>query len=78
MSDVHNIYEYAYAKKMTTEIPKIIEMLENMQSELYKYMEYRPISVLKWNITEILIDLECSYHIYKKIYDSKGKSSGTN
>lgn len=72
MSKVHNLYEYERAKKVITDYPQIINILDKMQEMCYSFMEYNDIKDLHTaiNETKTIFDIQKEY--YQDIVDRKG------
>lgn len=77
MADVFNLYEYTLAKKISKDIPKLIDLLEKMDKILSQYQQYQAAADVRFTINDALTDLEIALHRYKDVLNRKGKWNET-
>ena len=71
--EIHNLYELQFAKRVVKDVPKILHILEEFQSKLYQYNEYRDIGDVLYSINDAKTMLEVHYEAYKLVVKRKGK-----
>lgn len=71
--NVHNLYEYQFAKKMVEEIPQILIDLDNCFDLLYNHIDYKDVLDVIYAMADAKFYLQLHYVAYKDVYDKKGK-----
>lgn len=72
MQNKHSFIDYKFAKRIVTDVPKIIKNLDTMKSLCYGFLEYKDINSLLFEINEIQAVLRIQYEYYNEIYKGKG------
>ena len=71
--DLHNLFEYSFAKRVVKDYPQLIEKLDKCAGILYNDMEYRDIANVLYAIHDAKLMLQLHYSSYKEVADKKGK-----
>lgn len=71
MQNKHSFIDYKFAKRIVTDVPKIIKNLDTMKSLCYGFLEYKDINSLLFEINEIQAVLRIQYEYYNEIYKGK-------
>lgn len=75
-AEIHDIFEYGFAKKVVKDAPDLIKNLDKCAEILYNGREYRDIADVLFAISEAKIMLQLHYETYSKVVKTKGKRSG--
>lgn len=72
MSELHNLKDYKFAKKMTEEIPSAVTALEETYSRLQQYKNFNSVKALLDNIERTIVALGSNLPYFENIVKSKG------
>lgn len=75
-ADVHDLFEYSFAKKVLKDVPELQIKLDKCLELLYNGREYRDIADVIYSIQEAKFILNLHYETYSKIVETKGKLNG--
>lgn len=73
MKNTYNFIDYRFAKRIVTDVPRIVKNLDQMKSLCYGFLDYRDINSLMFEINEIRAVLLVQYEYYNGIYKRKAK-----
>lgn len=73
MKNTYNFIDYRFAKRIITDVPRIVKNLDQMKSLCYDFLDYRDINSLMFEINEIRAVLLVQYEYYNGIYKRKAK-----
>lgn len=73
MENKYNFIDYRFAKRIVTDVPRIVKNLDQMKSLCYDFLDYRDINSLLFEINEIRAVLLVQYEYYNGIYKRKAK-----
>ena len=76
MENKYNFIDYRFAKRIVTDVPRIVKNLDQMKSLCYDFLDYRDINGLMFEINEIRAVLLVQYEYYNGIYKRKEKVDG--
>lgn len=72
----HDLTEYAHAKEVVRDFPRIIAVYTKLLPVLYQFAQFQGV----WPVIQIVEDskllLELQLEFYQKIYNSKGQVKG--
>lgn len=72
-SSVHDITDFAIAKEVVKDFPKLLSLLDKTILELYNYRHYKEISEILWNIDEHITFMRIHLEYYEKVKRTKAK-----
>lgn len=72
-AETYDLKEYAYAKEVVRDLPRIISVYKKLLPVLYQYGQYQCVWPALQMIEEALVLAEIQHKYYKKIYLQKGK-----
>jgi len=75
-ADVHDLFEYSFAKRIVKDVPDLQKKLDLCTEILYNGREYRDIADILYSIQETKFVLQLHYETYSKIMKTKGMIHG--
>jgi hypothetical protein len=73
MSNITNLNDYAFAKRMVEEIPLALKDLESCRDRLLKHKAFSSVAETIWNINGAIYHLESRLPTFQHIVDKKGE-----
>lgn len=64
--NVYDLHKHRFAKKVVEDVPKMLEMLDNMTGMCYNYTEYRSIGYLLNELNKVKANLEETLKVYSR------------
>lgn len=68
---IYHFEEYKLAKKMVTELPKLIKIVDKSINDLAQYTHYIDVVAIVWELNQLSILLNSKYVYYLNIYNKK-------
>lgn len=71
-NNVYDFHKHRFAKKVVEDVPKILEMLDNITGMCYNYSEYRTIGYLLNELNKVKANLEETLKVYNQEINRDG------
>lgn len=71
--NTHSLKDYAYAKEVVRDFPKILSIYNKLLPVLYPYAQFTGVWEVIQSVEDCQTLMKIQYEFYKKIYDKKGK-----
>ena len=71
-NNIHDLTEYAFAREVVRDHPRIIKIYEKLLPALYRFAQYQGVWPTIQMVEESKLLLEMQLEYYSKIYKSKG------
>ena len=69
MNKIHNLEEYAFAKKIVNEVPNILKEVDKCHELLYTHKDYIDVAKVLQQLEEAKIMLELTLDVYTQILE---------
>jgi len=73
MSDIHNLHDYAFSKKMLEEIPAAVEDIHKCLNILYKHRAFNAVCDSIIALNNASLELETRLPYFQNIVNNKGE-----
>lgn len=71
-ASIHDITDFAFAREVVRDHPRIIKIYETLLPALYQFAQYQGVWPTIQMVEDSKLLLELQYDYYKQIYDTKG------
>lgn len=78
MGDKYDFVEYAFAKDVVADYPKLLEAYDKMQELLLPYSQYRAVHHVILSIEEARLAMLMQLDHYSQVYKKKGKRNNVS
>lgn len=72
-SNTHSLKDYAYAKEVVADFPKVLSVYSKLLPVLYQYAQYQGVWEVIQSVEDCQTLMKIQHEFYKKVYANKGK-----
>ena len=73
MSNVHNLFELQFANQVVKDVPKVLDIIDDIQKKLEPYLMYKDVADVYGASVDASIMLKLQLDAYSQVVKNKGK-----